>query len=159
MAERTGISLRTYQRLESGRVENPPLRYLTNCALVLDVDLLAILEPTWLEWLPLSVDAPAPPKRRRKARASTERPATDPLWQKATSGFLSAERHLRDREPAKALRYIAAAQRHFRRDAGRYAAVLAALEEALAAIRDGDGATRGADIVRDVARTSKYKPR
>jgi transcriptional regulator with XRE-family HTH domain len=65
MAERTGISLRTYQRLESGRVENPPLRYLVNCAIALGVELDDILEPEWLEWLPLTEDAAKPPARPR----------------------------------------------------------------------------------------------
>jgi transcriptional regulator with XRE-family HTH domain len=65
MAERTGISLRTYQRLESGRLENPPLRYLVNCAIALGVELTDILEADWLDWLPLTEEAAAPPARPR----------------------------------------------------------------------------------------------
>ena len=50
MAERTGIPLRTYQRLEAGKIPNPPIRYLVNCAMVLEVELEAVCEPEWLRW-------------------------------------------------------------------------------------------------------------
>lgn len=50
MAERTGIPLRTYQRLEAGMIPNPPIRYLVNCAIVLEVELEAVCEPEWLRW-------------------------------------------------------------------------------------------------------------
>jgi DNA-binding XRE family transcriptional regulator len=50
MAELTGIPLRTYQRLEVGKIMNPPIRYLVNCALVLEVDLESVCEPEWLRW-------------------------------------------------------------------------------------------------------------
>jgi transcriptional regulator with XRE-family HTH domain len=52
MAERTGIPLRTYQRLESGGLANPPIRYLVNCALTLTLELAEVCEPEWLAWLP-----------------------------------------------------------------------------------------------------------
>jgi transcriptional regulator with XRE-family HTH domain len=51
MAEATGLGRSTYWRLESGGYVNPPLRYLVNCAIVLDVDLAELIEPSWLEWL------------------------------------------------------------------------------------------------------------
>lgn len=50
LSELTGISLRTIQRLELGEVDNPPLRYLVNLAMALDIELKAILEDEWLEW-------------------------------------------------------------------------------------------------------------
>lgn len=50
MAELTGIPLRTYQRLEAGKITNPPIRYLVNCALVLEVELEQVCEPEWLSW-------------------------------------------------------------------------------------------------------------
>ena len=50
MAERTRIPLRTYQRLEAGKIQNPPIRYLVNCAIVLEVELEAVCEPEWLQW-------------------------------------------------------------------------------------------------------------
>jgi transcriptional regulator with XRE-family HTH domain len=59
MAERTGIPLRTYQRLESGELTNPPIRYLVNCALALTLELDEVCEPEWLEWLP-TAQAPKP---------------------------------------------------------------------------------------------------
>jgi transcriptional regulator with XRE-family HTH domain len=53
MAEQTGIPLRTYQRLEAGKITNPPIRYLVNCAIVLGVELEEICEPEWLRWTDL----------------------------------------------------------------------------------------------------------
>jgi transcriptional regulator with XRE-family HTH domain len=50
MATLTGIPLRTYQRLEAGKITNPPIRYLVNCAIVLEVELEAVCEPAWLRW-------------------------------------------------------------------------------------------------------------
>jgi DNA-binding XRE family transcriptional regulator len=50
MAAAVGLSLATYRRLENGELPNPPLRYLTNCALALDVELTALLEDEWLQW-------------------------------------------------------------------------------------------------------------
>jgi transcriptional regulator with XRE-family HTH domain len=52
MARRAGIRLRTYQRLESGTVANPPIRYVVNCALALALELSEVCEPEWLAWLP-----------------------------------------------------------------------------------------------------------
>jgi transcriptional regulator with XRE-family HTH domain len=50
MSERAGIPLRTYQRLEAGKIPNPPIRYLVNCAIVLGVELEDVCEPEWLRW-------------------------------------------------------------------------------------------------------------
>jgi transcriptional regulator with XRE-family HTH domain len=61
MSALTGMSRATYIRLEQGRMANPPLRYLVNCALVLRVRLEAILEEEWRSWMP-SERAPAPPE-------------------------------------------------------------------------------------------------
>lgn len=47
LAERAGLSLRTFQRLERLEMDNPPLRYLTNCAVVLGCDLEDLIEPAW----------------------------------------------------------------------------------------------------------------
>jgi transcriptional regulator with XRE-family HTH domain len=65
MADRTGIPLRTLQRLESGAVENPPIRYLVNCAFVLGVELDDVLEPGMLRWTRL----PGGPARPRSLEA------------------------------------------------------------------------------------------
>jgi len=51
-ALRTGLSLRTYQRLEAGELENPPIRHLTNCALGFGVELEEVCQPEWLAWKP-----------------------------------------------------------------------------------------------------------
>lgn len=51
LSELTGLSLRTVQRIELGEVDNPPLRYLVNLAMALDIELTAILEDEWLEWM------------------------------------------------------------------------------------------------------------
>lgn len=50
IAEAIGVSLPTYQRLERGNMENPPLRYLQNLALLYGVRLEAVLEDGWREW-------------------------------------------------------------------------------------------------------------
>lgn len=54
LAELTGISLRTLQRIERAEVDNPPIRYLTNCAIVLECELEDLIEPEWREWRPFN---------------------------------------------------------------------------------------------------------
>jgi transcriptional regulator with XRE-family HTH domain len=49
-AEAIGLSIATYQRLEEGRMDNPPIRYLVNAAIALDVRLDDVCEPEWLRW-------------------------------------------------------------------------------------------------------------
>ena len=56
MAEATGLSEATYSRLERGQFTNPPLRYLVNCSIVLQLPLEELLEPVWLKWLDLDDD-------------------------------------------------------------------------------------------------------
>jgi DNA-binding XRE family transcriptional regulator len=63
MSELTGILPGTYWRLERGRLNNPRIRHLANCALVLGVSLEEIIEDEWLTWAPLSVHAPPPDGR------------------------------------------------------------------------------------------------
>ncbi len=54
LSRATGISQRTLQRLENGEIENPPLRYLVNCAKALGMDdWRELVEPEWERWLPL----------------------------------------------------------------------------------------------------------
>lgn len=62
IAEMTGISLAHYRRLERGQMRNPPLRFLVNCALLLEVDLLDLIEDEWLTWMPFDQRHPEPPK-------------------------------------------------------------------------------------------------
>ena len=50
LAKRAGISLRTLQRIERLEIDNPPIRYLTNCAIVLGCELEGLIEPAWREW-------------------------------------------------------------------------------------------------------------
>jgi transcriptional regulator with XRE-family HTH domain len=64
LSELTGLSLRTVQRLELGEVDNPPLRYLVNLAKALDIELEAILEDEWLEWMVFDARAAEPPPTR-----------------------------------------------------------------------------------------------
>lgn len=68
VANATGISYATYQRLERGELDNPPLRYLTNCALVLGVRLGDLVEDEWLQWKRFDVDTPEPPTRESRRR-------------------------------------------------------------------------------------------
>lgn len=64
----TGISLRTIQRLELGEVSSPPLRYLVNIAIVLDVELDEILDEEWLTWHVFDQSAPRPVNQTLKGR-------------------------------------------------------------------------------------------
>lgn len=50
MAGLTGIPLRTYRKLESGEIENPGIRYLINCALVLKMSLEEVSPVPLDEW-------------------------------------------------------------------------------------------------------------
>lgn len=53
LATKTGLSLRTLQRIERLEIDNPPIRYLTNCAIVLGCRLEDLIESAWREWKPL----------------------------------------------------------------------------------------------------------
>lgn len=61
MVRLTGMAKKTYQRLERGQVDNPPIRYLVNCAKVLHCRVTDLCDPQWLEWTVFDVSAPAPP--------------------------------------------------------------------------------------------------
>lgn len=65
MSRKTGIGLRTYRRLENGEIANPPLRYLVNCALSLDVALIEICEPGWVQWSMFQAHAAKPRRQLR----------------------------------------------------------------------------------------------
>jgi transcriptional regulator with XRE-family HTH domain len=64
MARRMGVSIATYQRLEEGRMPNPPLGYLVNASIILGVPVAALIEPGWLSWWDLGAGAQAPTPRR-----------------------------------------------------------------------------------------------
>jgi transcriptional regulator with XRE-family HTH domain len=73
MSELTGIPIATCKRLESGRMSNPPIRYITNCWLVLDAAARAgrtpynhvpwdmVLNNDWDEWFPFDPENAAEP--------------------------------------------------------------------------------------------------
>jgi transcriptional regulator with XRE-family HTH domain len=66
MAEKTGIPLSTYRRLERGKqkpddLDNPPIRYLINCALVLHMSLEEVSPVALDEWTVFDVEAAEPP--------------------------------------------------------------------------------------------------
>ena len=61
MADATGISTATYWRLEHGRLSDPPIRLLANCALALGVELEDLIEDEWRQWLTLDKRRSAPP--------------------------------------------------------------------------------------------------
>lgn len=63
MAELTGIPLTTYQRLDGkgNDLDNPPIRYLINCALVLQVEIDEVSPVVLEEWTIFDERAPAPP--------------------------------------------------------------------------------------------------
>jgi hypothetical protein len=58
-------SERTLQRLENSEIENPPLRYLVNCAKALGMeDWRELVEPDWEQWLQIK-GGPKKPQRAR----------------------------------------------------------------------------------------------
>jgi transcriptional regulator with XRE-family HTH domain len=62
MARYVGISLETYRRLERGTMAAPPISYLANCALVIEVELEDLVDDAWRRWRVFDrVDAPKPP--------------------------------------------------------------------------------------------------
>jgi len=61
LSELTGISMRQVQRLDGGEIDNPPIRYLVNIAMVLKVDLLDICEDEWLDWMDFGAGTSARP--------------------------------------------------------------------------------------------------
>jgi len=62
MVKATGISRSTYCRLERGLIDNPPLRYLVNCARVLGCDTYDLFEDEWLEWMVFDERKAQPPE-------------------------------------------------------------------------------------------------
>jgi transcriptional regulator with XRE-family HTH domain len=62
LARAVGISVPTYRRLERGEVRNPKLGQLMNCAIALGIELDALIEDEWREWLAFDARAPAPPE-------------------------------------------------------------------------------------------------
>jgi transcriptional regulator with XRE-family HTH domain len=50
LAAAIGLSIATYRRLEQGLMPNPPLRYLTNAAMALEVPLDDLIEDDWRRW-------------------------------------------------------------------------------------------------------------
>lgn len=65
LADRAGIPLRTVQRLEQGRMDNPPIRYLTNIAFALGCQLRDVIDDEWRQWTVFDQSKPKPPKRPR----------------------------------------------------------------------------------------------
>lgn len=76
MWEATGTGHGSYLYLEHGGHLNPPLRSLSNCAIVLGCMLEDLIEPEWRRWLKLDDDAPRP-----------ERP--EELWRRGLGGSAS----------------------------------------------------------------------
>lgn len=68
--------MRTYQRLESGGLKNPPIRHLVNCALAFGVDLEEVCEPEWLEW------TPSHPSRAKPRRLTTRQETAIAQWRR-----------------------------------------------------------------------------
>lgn len=61
LAQVTGLSVRTYRRLEAGQIQNPPIRYLANVARALGVPLEDVLEDEWVQWTAFSEGSREPP--------------------------------------------------------------------------------------------------
>ena len=69
IAVRMGVSIATYQRLEEGRMANPPLGYLVNAAIILNVPSERSSSPSgWTG----GTSAARAPSRRRAAGAEPD---------------------------------------------------------------------------------------
>lgn len=62
MAAAIGVSIRTYRRLEQGKIDDPGVRVLHNCALALGVPLYDIIPGEWHRWTVFAEEADEPPK-------------------------------------------------------------------------------------------------
>jgi transcriptional regulator with XRE-family HTH domain len=61
LADAIGVSLRTYRRLERGKINDPGVRILHNCAIALGVSLYEIIPAQWFHWQPFDDEhAPIP---------------------------------------------------------------------------------------------------
>jgi transcriptional regulator with XRE-family HTH domain len=63
LADAVGVSLRTIERLEAGRIRDPGIRLINNCALALGVKLEQLIHPVWRQWLDCDGAHPQPPDR------------------------------------------------------------------------------------------------
>lgn len=61
LADAVGVSLKTIERLEAGRIRDPGIRLLSNCAIALNVKLEELIHPAWREWLDVDDGHPEPP--------------------------------------------------------------------------------------------------
>lgn len=65
LAEKADISARTLQRIEHRDMENPPIRYLANLAIVLECQLEDLIESEWREWMSNRWGKPKAKRRKR----------------------------------------------------------------------------------------------
>ncbi len=62
MSEATGIPIASYRRLERGQLDNPPLRWLVNCQLALDLPQIDdLIDDEWETFKQLHPDGPREP--------------------------------------------------------------------------------------------------
>src|SRR5437899_11334476 len=61
LADAVGVSLSTIQRLEGGRVDDPGIRLLHNCAIALASNPYTLSPTKWYFWTAFSEERPQPP--------------------------------------------------------------------------------------------------
>jgi transcriptional regulator with XRE-family HTH domain len=76
MWEAEGVSCATYIHLEQGRMANPPLRLLVNCAIALSCELGDVIENSWLGWF--TRPGYMPTSRRSSTLGAESAAARDP---------------------------------------------------------------------------------
>ncbi len=62
LARATGMVVGSLRRLERGEIDDPPLRWLVQCAWALGVDFTDLLEDAWLAWRAHDDEHPQPPQ-------------------------------------------------------------------------------------------------
>ncbi len=62
LAAKTGIPIRTVQRLEQGEIFNPQIRHLVNIATALGCELEDVAEDEWMRWTAFDQRAAEPPE-------------------------------------------------------------------------------------------------
>lgn len=71
LADAVGVTAKTIHSLESGKTTNPNLRLLMNCAIALNVDLDALIDPMWRKWMVFDESRPGPPDPERFLKPGT----------------------------------------------------------------------------------------
>jgi len=101
LAERAGIPIATYRRLERGEIRNPSVRLLVNCAIVLFRPVEELLDDEWLEWLPIDRSEPPPVADRLPPLKALPARRVKPEWTTSDAPARAAVKNALQEEEAE----------------------------------------------------------